>query len=134
MDQGADKPRTEHGSSHVYTVEARMRAGNAPTVEHEMILDAEWRHVTFQKSPIGVPAGLYNKFAEERGYFSEDAARALAWWFLAGCRSYSVEMRIVQHQFIYDISIARIGESEPIERTVWQLFKKLQPSADSKAE
>lgn len=81
------KYRHEQGSGEStdtgYRVEARYMASRPEEIAGQ-IFDREWRRVSFDKSPIGVPScSPFRKSLRDHGYLSYPAAQALRWWLHA---------------------------------------------------
>ena len=129
------KPRTGHCSSPVYAVEARIGCDLPPGEIAGQTFDGVWRRVDFARTAVGVgvPPRLYNALAEEQGYLGWESAMALAFWLLALDPRLCLETRLVEHAFVYDFSVTRGAEGDPLKHRVWvqQLGSQIALAADA---
>ena len=98
-----------------WKVEARYVCDGAVVI-NEQIFDGKWRHVSFQKAPMGVSIGpLYHApWLSLTGCYSYEAAQALRWWFYAnrergGMGMLCLETRLVRHRIVYSYDVKEDG-------------------------
>lgn len=108
------------GTNFAFTVQARY-AYPDPKIICGMVLDANWRTLSFEKSPIGVPAQA--RYCPWGGSFPHlmtyEAAQALRWWFLANAAHsfdhWCIETRLVKHEVTYQASEKAIAAASEID-------------------
>ena len=104
------------GTNFGYVVECRMSAGTGPQQYGDVIITNEWRRLTFDIGPIGIPNTLYCKQAEEVGLLTVEAAVGMAAWFKASAWPFGscLEFRLVKVEISYQYSTKEIGVTETL--------------------
>jgi hypothetical protein len=101
-----------------YSVEGRWNYP-APKMFGDQILDKEWRTLKFQEGAGGVPTNgcmsSERQYLAQYGLFTQPAAEALRWWFIANAEAsefgmFCLETRIVKHLIKYSSSAERTEE------------------------
>lgn len=117
MEENEKKDETSHCESSCFAIEARlMYAENPPFPVLGQIIDSQWRRVLIDKSPFGVPDGLWSNEPRDRGYLSYAAAMAIGWWFLAEAHMRGVEFRLVEYKVVTDVRVSRGCEGAAIQQ------------------
>lgn len=105
-------------TSEVFTLEARVRPDLyvTPVLVGKMLVDERWHEIGITQVPdgCGVRSRLYSAEALARGYLSYESAMSIGWAFLADCPMDSVEVRLVQHEFVVKTEHKRVRELSPI--------------------
>ena len=112
-----DTPELTDNCTHIfYAIEARS-AALEPKELGGVLYGSQWKRLSFDHAPIGIPDMTWYQWATSRGYFGYDAATALATWVRAEAsaqRKYGIEIRLVEVKAVWSCMFTKVAEFEPL--------------------